>query len=1069
LFEPGIGAEHSYDFDVYRYEWLGVSADDNPNEDEALPMDKYDDGVTIKWMTENSATFTVSVSSIGPANRYATAPMYLNAWVDWINDGSWAQGGDKIINGKTFTESKTQDYPQTVPQGVDNQKIGWGRFRLDWGENVGNNPQSWINPSLNQYQGQAAFGEVEDYKINGPPKAEAKPKTTKIRIPKPEEGRNWGTFNIKITNPTDQDIKVSMHDFTWVENTPEDTIWFLLTGFLDIPKRGTQNVNLPAFSVGSAAEPGTFPCEITWRVEETSPADGPIRVKVGFEFKTDYPTLILTPPWEKWQEFGAMIPELNVRLYSNEIAEWNALEFGEVDMTDCPLSKEYYDMFTQPPLNETIDTIGYGPEYGLNIIDINNNNNLFLGNPLNPEYPNPVYPNPASVKEMRQAIAHLVNRTVLDEIIGAGFYHPLYTPVPPYMGMYPHPEIRPGGTLESLTYPCSRVEAEAKLEAGFFLIGPDGWRYWDRNKNGVKDAGEELELKFFIRSDDISMLEFGLRLANELEATKVKVNRILGTISNARAQVMGAKDFHLYTGYWRLGIDPDFLYNWNSELYWHPGQPPNYACANDTNLNYYTQELRFANTESEVLSNAWSSQEAYAEKALSIPLWSYSGYKAMLTYYQEVIAWDPVNIQGYGVDNSYSFLVIHPEGVERGENITVKWGFKTQDIRSFNPLYAEEYMVWEWKIFGLIYDTLLKRDPYNLQDFMPWLAKDFEVGTYNHSIYGTSTKIKFSLRPEATWTDGTSVTASDVFFTFVELDDMLKAKGLPPPSWIKNVKNILSFEILDPYNFEVLFNGTSRWALSWIGEQTILPRHVWKPIIETSDPTAFAPDPNMIGSGPWRFKEYVPGSHIQLVANAPGSTVQTSHSGSSPIISPKGYWRWTPMIAETTIDGDIMARVSYGTSHTIDITITNLCLRGNTTIDSYCRITYSNGTIVEKAYTDVVLGAGSSWSFDHTDTLQGKIIIDLRVFARSPQELSGWLNFTDIIWATIPEDVCGTLFYDTPAPDIKVDGKDIATVAKAFNTKPGDMKWSTVADVSCDYKIDGKDVARLAKMFGWHG
>jgi len=75
-----------------------------------------------------------------------------------------------------------------------------------------------------------------------------------------------------------------------------------------------------------------------------------------------------------------------------------------------------------------------------------------------------------------------------------------------------------------------------------------------------------------------------------------------------------------------------------------------------------------------------------------------------------------------------------------------------------------------------------------------------------------------------------------------------------------------------------------------------LPKHVWKPICMVGDPSTDEPDPNMIGSGPYRLKEYVEGSHILLVANSPGTTVTSPLPGATPVTSPQGYWRYNPIM-----------------------------------------------------------------------------------------------------------------------------------------------------------------------------
>jgi parallel beta-helix repeat protein len=50
--------------------------------------------------------------------------------------------------------------------------------------------------------------------------------------------------------------------------------------------------------------------------------------------------------------------------------------------------------------------------------------------------------------------------------------------------------------------------------------------------------------------------------------------------------------------------------------------------------------------------------------------------------------------------------------------------------------------------------------------------------------------------------------------------------------------------------------------------------------------------------------------------------------------------------------------------------------------------------------------------------------------------------------------------------DGKVDGRDIAIVARAFGSIPGDPRWNALADVNDDGKIDGRDIVIVAKHFG---
>jgi len=500
-----------------------------------------------------------------------------------------------------------------------------------------------------------------------------------------------------------------------------------------------------------------------------------------------------------------------------------------------------------------------------------------------------------------------------------------------------------------------------------------------------------------------------------------------------------------------------------------------------------------------------------------------------------------------GIDNFWSFLNMHPRGYEcgDGENMTIRWGFKTTDIRSFNPIYAE--WLWDWNLLGLQYDSLLRRNPYNLTAFKPWLlGGPITIDLYTHPVYGTCTKIKLTLRADATWTDGTPITIADVYFTFVELGKLLTARGLPPPSWYNNVKNILDFRITDPYNFEILFKVKDPPELDGTLQNIILPKHIWKPIVQTGDPTTFAPDPNMISSGSYRMKEFSGGGggYVVLVANAPGSTVKTNILGSTPITSPRGYWRYMPFFEMLRVKDPPEFADRYkmppGTNASLYWEFGNLyatqsmeaLVQANVTVDGE-KIPIINETMILPPGPDqflsvnvrwgVVIGFGwdsgvhrrNTWPFGANYDVDVHIWFTVNVAARIEVDIAGivvwghnyaagavvniWLGFRvwlpwrsytncvrvvidpSLLWFTIKEDITGRTLYDDigwpgypykselPSPDIKVDIKDIAIAAKAFGTYPGHSKWNTVADINADYKIDIKDIAAIAKKFGWVG
>jgi len=414
-----------------------------------------------------------------------------------------------------------------------------------------------------------------------------------------------------------------------------------------------------------------------------------------------------------------------------------------------------------------------------------------------------------------------------------------------------------------------------------------------------------------------------------------------------------------------------------------------------------------------------------------------------------------VNQTEFGVDSWGTFLNAYPEGFEVGDGqfMTIRYGVTDFTLERLNPIYSASYL--EWRVLEKIYETTMKYDPYTLE-IESWLAKHFEVGQYLYKGKLCS-KVVLTLRPDATWSDGTPVTVNDFYFTFVELDNILANRGWPSPWWTEKVDDVLSFKIFGPYNFEVLFDG-SYPVLDAIGSVPILPEHIWRPIVEIGDPTGFAPDPNLIGSGPWRFVEHVPSVSVLLVANAPG------------------YYQYCPVHVNVHADGykTKIDPVWPNTQAQVNLTITlcNLWLNqyegGFLVVDKYLYIDYEpllynpdillyvlpGGVIVPEEELIAVNLAKCFHVVKVAVHVKGPPMID---DAQPNPWICQWINVTLPILITIKEDV---------NEDCKVEGKDNALVAKAYDTCPGDPRWIANADINNDYQVEGKDVAWIAKYYG---
>jgi len=813
-------------------------------------------------------------------------------------------------------------------------------------------------------------------------------------------------------------------------------------------------------------------------------SDGKENVSGRFEPMWVYPNCTGDTRYEK---FGPRADRILVQMYSTDEAMWDALALGQIDLTDWPLTTARRTQFSLDP---NVKVVSAGGEAGFYTIDFNYNPNPRMGNPPGspPNRPNPVYdqvnniPPISNDVNFRLGVGHLFDRTTFNVFVGdAGI--PILTPIPSYMSGW----MWPGLT----GYAYSRVDAEAHFAAGKIKqdTGTTPWtRYWDRDDDYVVDPGEKeaCMLKFTWRMDEYR------KKAGEMLYTELLEMNFTVPIGPGWGgprfggenyqQVMLDKNYHMTTlGWINVGPDPDHVYDlYHINSYWDDPTSgcPNTAALNDTVLNTYSEQVKFAKDSTEALASGYLWQQRFEAICAQIPLCSANEFKASRKWYcggnaETIVTPDDgenkyrgmnwtgvVNMQGCGTDNFWSFLNMHPEGYEfgDGENMTIRLGVGAPSIASLNPLYVNSKNEGESPepfVISALYDTLLKRNPYNLTEFMPWLSEFYEVGTYLHPVYGTCTKIRFTLRPDVAWNDGTSLTVADVHFTFVELDDILSVRGLPPPRWISNVMDIVDFRILDPYNFEVLFDVKSMWALSWVGQQTILPKHVWKPICESGDPTAFAPDPNLTGSGPWRFVEYVPCHHVLMVANRIEADMTISLRDY--------YFRYSPV--EVYVDLPT-SKVNPNTHMETNVMVRNLLAASAVDVVVFV---YFDGDLIDirtltlNPDSNLVLGpyllnitGGFHWTRATCIITSGGL----------PGRDHGHVKW---LWATVKEDIVGT-YHITPslyAPDFKVDMKDVYQAARAFGSYPGHTRWSPVADLNSDYKIDMGDIFYIAKIFGY--
>lgn len=151
-------------------------------------------------------------------------------------------------------------------------------------------------------------------------------------------------------------------------------------------------------------------------------------------------------------------------------------------------------------------------------------------------------------------------------------------------------------------------------------------------------------------------------------------------------------------------------------------------------------------------------------------------------------------------------------------------------------------------IANLVYNGLVRYDK-NLR-LEGELAQSWEVAPDGLTI-------TFHLRKGVKWHDGHEFTSRDVMYTYrVTIDPKT------PTAYAEDFKQVKAAEAPDPYTFRVTYAKPFAPSLASWGV-AILPAH----LLEGKDITKSGLSRRPVGTGPYRFKEWVAGQKLVLEAN----------------------------------------------------------------------------------------------------------------------------------------------------------------------------------------------------------
>ncbi len=462
---------------------------------------------------------------------------------------------------------------------------------------------------------------------------------------------------------------------------------------------------------------------------------------------------------------------------------------------------------------------------------------------------------PTNITGFRRALAFSLDKYKVAEESTGGFAVPMDGAIPIPIGLYTYEE-----EMTSHFYDKDIVSANASLEAaGFKDLDNDGWREYDTNGNDAWDAGVDV--------DDTDLAMEMMASAGYDPAIKAVLVQIEGMEEcglhgtllevnfDALIDRLESGNFNLGCFSWNINPpgEPDLLYD-----FFRTGAGENeffYRFHNST-FDAAADAMMAATNYEDAKQAAWDASAILIEQMPMVTC-----YNDAYIHAYRVDDWDGyVEMDGLGVmgNNYYTLHQVHlkPEsgGPFGGEyRCVLSEGMDTTNIIMSDSGYTAE-------VHGCIYSTLWQIDPTGWAK-QPDLAWNWTVEqTTAGGGLQDGAKYTFKLYPNASWSDGTPVTAADVEYSL----ETIWPEG---PYDFDLVENVYRVDAVDDLTVEVYTNSSGWFEFGRATALSILPKHIWEP--HEGDFTTWVPNSvaDMTGSGCFKWKERVSGEYVALDIN----------------------------------------------------------------------------------------------------------------------------------------------------------------------------------------------------------
>jgi ABC-type transport system substrate-binding protein len=446
---------------------------------------------------------------------------------------------------------------------------------------------------------------------------------------------------------------------------------------------------------------------------------------------------------------------------------------------------------------------------------------------------------PLNITAFRRAFSFALDKQAISDEVWHGLSVPQDSVVP---------QVNPFSIEGQLPY----TYYEANIAEGQTLLAAAGFA--DGDEDGILEApnGEAFDIMVECASTSPIAIEVGQIAAGALTALGINATCVPTNFYEYLDRLNNHGDYDIaFFGTNFNGFDVDWLaYEYWSEY----ADEPYYNYPNFRNASYdaWRDQLLHATVYEDVYEAAIEMQRIFVHESPIVVCYE----NILLSAYRTDRFEGHINAPSIGVPNWWTFYNVDQSSAGGTFRTSLKL-----DVDSFNFMVSSSHCS---ELVNMeMWDSLIRVGPSG--DDVLWLAESYIAETHadNPAVPAGHTRFTFDIVQNATWTDGTALTAEDAVFSFNYYRD---APGNP---YGVDLIEMTAAYAPTPYTVIAEFNSESYWHLHTIGYKPIIPKHIFE-VIGVDGWNTWNPNPPtepMVTSGPFNVSAYVPGEFIEMTRN----------------------------------------------------------------------------------------------------------------------------------------------------------------------------------------------------------